>query len=77
MACEIRKSKDGQFIAVVCSRGVKRVPKCRWCDKQSTKLCDYPISKMRTCDAPVCDDHAKHQGQNLDTCPEHPVMRYF
>lgn len=76
MPCEIRKTKDGQFAAVICSRG-SRVPKCKFCEKQSTKLCDFPLSKDRTCDAPMCNEHAKKQGPNLDTCPDHPEMRYF
>ena len=76
MTCDIRKTADGQFAAVICSKG-NRAPKCRWCAKTSTKLCDYPLSRSHTCDAPMCDDHAKHQGPNVDTCPDHPVMRYF
>lgn len=77
MACDVRRSKDGQFIAVVCSRGQRRPPKCAFCDQLSTKLCDYPVTQHKTCDAPICNAHAKKQGKNLDTCPDHPVMRYF
>jgi len=76
MVCEVRKAKDGQF-TIVCSRGAKRPPKCYFCKKQSTKLCDYPVTRTKTCDAPMCDEHAKRQGANLDTCPNHPEMRYF
>lgn len=55
----------------------KRPPACRWCGKRSTKLCDFVVSHpnqvthKRTCDAPMCDDHASHVGPNLDHCPDH------
>ena len=62
---------------IICSRGAKRPPKCAFCEKVSTKLCDYPLDRQHTCDMPMCDDHAKHQGPNVDTCPNHPSMRYF
>lgn len=71
MPCEIRGN------AIVCSRGGRKAPACRWCGKPSTKLCDYPTSKNQTCDAPICNEHAKSQGKNLDTCPDHPAMRYL
>jgi hypothetical protein len=71
MPCKIRNGM------IICSRGHWRPPKCQWCDKPSTKLCDYPIEKGRTCDAPMCEEHAKRQGPNVDTCPNHPHMRYF
>ena len=71
MPCEIRNNM------IICSRGQRKPPKCKWRTKPSTKLCDFPLSKDKTCDAPVCDEHAKKQGSDLDTCPNHPVMRYF
>ena len=55
----------------------KRPPDCHWCANLSTKLCDYSISHpaqvthRKTCDAPMCDAHAKSVGKNLDYCPEH------
>ena len=70
MPCEHRGNM------IICSR-TKRVKKCDFCDRPSTKQCDYPVSKTQTCDKFMCDAHAKRQGPNLDTCPDHPVMRYF
>lgn len=57
-------------IAIVCgSRPGPR--KCRVCGRPSTKLCDYPVkpppSKAR-CNAPACDDHSVHVGEDLDWC---------
>jgi hypothetical protein len=55
----------------------KRPAACRWCGKPSTKLCDFRLSHpsqvthKRTCDAPMCDQHAKSVGTNLDFCPDH------
>jgi len=55
----------------------RRVPKCGWCHELSTKLCDFVISPpqqvthKKTCDAPMCDTHAKSVGPNLDYCPVH------
>jgi len=71
MPCEMRNNM------IICSRGPRKAPKCAFCNQPSTKLCDYPLTKGRTCDTPMCDEHAKRQGVNLDTCPDHPVMRYF
>jgi hypothetical protein len=50
-----------------------RMKKCRWCERPSTKLCDFVVSppEQRTCNAPMCDAHAKRVGPNLDHCPEH------
>jgi hypothetical protein len=62
--------------AIVCGRGA-RPPKCRFCDRQSTKLCDFvtshqqQVTHKKTCDAPMCDVHAKSVGPNLDYCPDH------
>lgn len=55
----------------------KRPENCRWCNKPHTKLCDFVVSHpsqithKRTCDAPMCDDHATHVGPDLDHCPVH------
>jgi hypothetical protein len=53
------------------------LPPCRFCKVQSTKLCDFPLSSpqrvthRKTCDAPMCDDHATAIGPNSDLCPPH------
>lgn len=55
----------------------RRSPKCRWCSNRSTRLCDFEISDpqqvthRKTCDAPMCDAHAKRVGPNHDFCPDH------
>jgi hypothetical protein len=60
--------------AIICTRGGRRLPKCRWCSCQSTKLCDFPLTGEeagKTCDAPICDVHATSVGSNRDYCPPH------
>ena len=68
MACE----RIGNTI--VCGRGAS-APKCAFCRKRSTKLCDHVMGKTIggadiTCDLPLCDDHALAI-TSLDFCPKH------
>lgn len=50
---------------------------CRWCQNLSTKLCDFVVSHpsqvthKKTCDAPMCDRHARNVGPDRDYCPVH------
>lgn len=67
MGCDIQRDKDGQMMKIVCSRGSS---KCRWCGNRSTKLCDFPVNG-RTCDAPMCSNHAKYIRREVDYCPDH------
>jgi hypothetical protein len=32
------------------------------------------VTHRKTCDAPMCDEHATNVGPNLDHCPEHAKM---
>ncbi len=63
---------------------------CQWCNKPATKLCDFVIGKGqagRTCDRPLCEDHATnlgnvfyasheagHEIDTTDYCPVHAHM---
>lgn len=63
---------------IVCSREPARLH-CKFCcgigrpNVPATKLCDYPLGRGRTCDAPLCDRHATRVGENNDNdrCPIH------
>lgn len=44
---------------------------CVVCGTFATRLCDHHNSDGRTCDAPMCDEHAAHLGANRDFCPLH------
>lgn len=71
MACRTVKTGTGGQLAIVCSRGRKTrncyVPHCR---RPATKLCDHPVENG-TCDAPICDIHARYIGPGIDHCPKH------
>jgi hypothetical protein len=63
--------------------GGRKVNLCRFCWKEkhlrliAGKLCDFVVSSpqqvthKRTCDAPICDEHATSVGKDLDYCPDH------
>ena len=51
---------------------------CSYCDKKHTKLCDFVVGTQgdvfitkKTCDKPMCDDHAYSQKNGVDYCHEH------
>lgn len=70
MICETIKTPG--LTAIVCRGGRRKIPPpCRFCGKTSSKLCDFPVSKKSTCDAPMCDDCATSIGQDSDLCPAH------
>ena len=58
-------------------RSGSRPPKCAFCPKVSTKLCDFVVSSpqqvthKKTCSLPMCDDHAQSVGPDRDYCPKH------
>ncbi len=74
--CEKVELPGGGFAIV--KVGKSRGPKCKFCRKASTRLCDVVIGKTLggaelTCSAPICDDHARPdpRNPNRDTCPKH------
>jgi hypothetical protein len=75
MPCYWMKLANGTVVHVNAAK--RRAKKCEFCDRPSTKQCDYPLDKEHTCDAFMCDYHAKPFTPNVDTCPRHPVMRYL
>lgn len=67
MACSIVKTPLGHVI--IC--GPKRVKACAHCGSISTKLCDYPNGRGKTCDRPICEDCATHVEPDTDLCRNH------
>jgi hypothetical protein len=65
----------GPFTAVVCGGRRNQVPPCATCGRRSTKLCDFPVAKGKTCDAPICDGCATEVGMGIDHCPKHKGMQ--
>lgn len=41
------------------------------CHQWSEFLCDWATMPGRTCDAPLCESHAREVGKNRHFCPEH------
>ncbi len=85
MGCEPMTDKDGQVVGFRCGRGRRTPPLCRYCNRQSTKLCDGPGTNpsapmddlrpgVRTCDVPLCDQHAHPGGTNVDYCEAHKAL---
>lgn len=62
--------------ALVCSRGRRRkAPRpCSYCERPSTRLCDYPMSRTRTCDRALCDLHTAEVAKGTDMCAFHAPL---
>jgi hypothetical protein len=41
------------------------------CGGVGDSLCDWPIGDGKTCDLPLCDDHARAVGMDRHMCPVH------
>ena len=44
---------------------------CRDCAGFGDYLCDYPVGEGKTCDAPLCDDHAREVASEVHYCSGH------
>jgi len=60
---------DGRII-FVSGEGFESKP-CKECGFESDYLCDYPVGNNKTCDALLCEKHAKEVGVNIHYCPGH------
>ena len=65
---------DGSGGGVVCVSGLRR-RRCRACGRAAPLLCDFPTGKgkSKTCDAPICERHARTVGSDRHHCPAHPA----
>lgn len=68
MPCNHVKLPDGGH-AIVCSPKPRK-RKCAYCSKPAPYLCDHKENGVR-CDKPICNDHARSMGDNLDWCKIH------
>jgi hypothetical protein len=41
----------------------------------SQYLCDWPVDGGKTCDAPLCEEHATQIGPDRHLCPRHASER--
>lgn len=67
MTCYILR-KDGNHVGFIC--GDFGEP-CRECGSVADYLCDYPVGEGKTCDRPICVDHAAEVGPEIHYCHGH------
>jgi hypothetical protein len=83
VTCTPIKLRDGGS-AIVCTRGRQKAPRCVKCGKPATRLCDWilerpraslagaiAVSKLKTCDANLCDECTTQPSPERDLCPKH------
>jgi hypothetical protein len=44
------------------------------CEYAADYLCDWPIGEGKTCDLPICNQHAVQQRHEIHFCPVHQAM---
>jgi hypothetical protein len=64
----------GKIVGIICGN-FPEVKPCN-CGKPMQFLCDWKIGKhangrRKTCNAPICSEHALEVGPNKHLCPEH------
>ena len=73
MGCQ--KVPWGDGAVIFCGATLKPAPNCSApnCTKPSTIECDWPAAEGKTCDKPVCGDHAEQVGPNKHWCRDHSI----
>lgn len=85
MACNVFKTDGGVTVIACGPRG--RTPKCFYCPRPGTKLCDFVVGSQDapgttfkdgkrvplTCDRRLCGQCARHTEPDTDVCRVHPV----
>lgn len=81
MGCETIKLGNG-IAMIACSRG-GRVPKCHYCSRPSSKLCDFPVPlnepspsnpavpNTKLCSRRLCGQCARSVAADVDHCRIH------
>lgn len=54
---------------IVCGR--PRVKGCVTCGAPAGRMCDWKVTRDRTCDKPICVDHTCSPAPGKDLCPAH------
>lgn len=60
------KNPPGACIGRISNRGIEQR-----CAAMSSFLCDWKLESGKTCDAPLCGDHAHQVGTDRHYCPTH------
>lgn len=64
------------FTGIICTRG-GRAPRCHYCNKPGTFLCDHPVIRKGgrgTCDTRMCSS-CKNNGDLLQPAPDVDLCR--
>lgn len=69
MPCTVMKLPGGGTAIV--KHAAPRKRRCAFCDAWSGFLCDAPVGPGKTCDAPMCGEHAYIMGPDIHHCPHH------
>ncbi len=70
MPCEVENIDGTNF--VICHRGGGGSgQRCRYCERSSTRLCDFEVASGQTCDVPMCDFCTHRADRTVDYCQEH------
>lgn len=72
MPCNHVRLPNGAH-AIVCTPKRKR-RRCSYCQKPAPYLCDHKEGGAR-CDKPICGDHARSMGNDVDWCKAHPLKQ--
>ena len=68
MPCYVRRTKDHGFMILCGNLG----PHCATgCGDVGAYLCDYPVGEGKTCDKPLCSEHASEVAPDIHYCPGH------
>jgi hypothetical protein len=94
MPCEWLQGPNGAVIHINRGRSPGRLMKCKFCNynyrEADGKLCDFPVSEGKTCDAAMCSSCAVTLGgqrtelgksgftkaDTVDVCPIHRTATY-
>lgn len=60
--------KGGKHVGFICGQ---LGPHCADCGSVGDSLCDYPVGHGKTCDRPMCGDHAAAIGPDIHYCASH------
>lgn len=72
MKCKTLKLSGGG-VAIVCGRTVPEAmaPCSVGPPHPGGLLCDWPVARGKSCDAPLCERHAAKIGPDSHLCPKH------
>ena len=72
VGCICTKEPNGTYI-FWCGDGIDESLQCHEpeCQLMAEIMCDYPMGEGKSCDIPLCREHAFHLGQGFHLCPFH------